>query len=82
MKILNLESSQILSFRCRSGIKSGKHQVTKTGNLRWHNWEIKSDTDGNFPGDIVGKFVLEGVKSTRPVSGDILGKSKSDIVGN
>ena len=52
--------------------------------------EIKSDTDrkpkvtpmGNIPGDTVGKYFLKDRKSTRSVLGDILGKSKSDRLGN
>jgi len=40
-----------------------------------------SDKDGNFPGDTDGNFLLEGGKSTRPVSGDRVGKNKSDTDG-
>ncbi|MCX6666379.1 MAG: hypothetical protein NT038_10065 [Euryarchaeota archaeon] len=50
------------------------------GNVTSHCWEIKSDTDGNFPGDTVGNFVSEDTDSTRALSGDKLGKWKSDIV--
>ena len=49
------------------GDKDGKSKVTQTGN-------ILGDTDGNY--------FLEDGKSTRPVSGDTLGKSKSDTDGN
>ena len=36
---------------------------------------------GNDPGDTDGKFVSEDTDSTRAVSGDTVGKSKSDMVG-
>ena len=42
MGILDLERSQILSFRRQSSVKSGKHQVTKMGRVRRRLWEICS----------------------------------------
>lgn len=51
------------------------------GNEKPQRWEIKSDIDGNFPGDTDRKYLLEKGKSTRQVLGDTVGKWKSHTDG-